>query len=305
MWKLDMFGCELYYIFYLFFIFSFVGWIYESTLVSVKKKTFVNRGFLNGPIIPIYGCGVVAVYLSLRAYQDHLVVVFFAGIVVTTVLEYVTSFVMERLFHAKWWDYSEHKFNLQGRICLGSSLLWGVMSVLMMKVLQPLADKLICLIPRKQGEIAGDVLFLLFLCDLVVTCIHVVNFDHMLTRMTQLREDMIKYLEQSRVKENREDLITKISEYQSVQKVSELLASIKEGAERTKERLGLDKTNPENTGRLQEIEKRVSEFENRYRSFTAKFVQRRIMKAFPTMSVGKRHRAFAELKERLKNRKEM
>lgn len=155
MWEARFFGFEFYFLVYNFFLYSFCGWIYESTLVSIQHKTWVNRGFLNGPIVPIYGAGATAVYLFLSGIPDEPVLIFVIGMLVATVLEYLTSYVMEKLFHAKWWDYSNYKYHFQGRICLLASLLWGFLSLLMMDVLQPFMNSVIASIPRRAGEIAA------------------------------------------------------------------------------------------------------------------------------------------------------
>ena len=104
------------YMIWLFF-YSVVGWIYESTLCSVRAHKFINRGFLNGPYCPIYGWGAVLDILILGKVQNP-VLLFFLGAIVTCSLEYFTSYIMEKLFHARWWDYSKRKFNINGRVCL-------------------------------------------------------------------------------------------------------------------------------------------------------------------------------------------
>ncbi|MGB4661656.1 MAG: putative ABC transporter permease, partial [Mobilitalea sp.] len=171
MWEAQLLGRELYYVFYIFILYSVGGWIYESTLVSVQKKSFINRGFLTGPVIPIYGCGALAVYLVFWDYRNNLLLVFFGGILLATILEYITSLVMELLFHTRWWDYSKHKFNLHGRICLSASLIWGFLSILMLHVFQPVMDSAIALIPRKTGEIVGYVIIPFFLYDTAMAAV--------------------------------------------------------------------------------------------------------------------------------------
>ena len=118
MWTMILFGEEFYYIFYIFLIYGFFGWIYESSLVSIKKKSMINRGFLKGPIIPIYGCGALFIYLAFWEIRDHWCLVFLGGACLATLLEYVTSLIMELIFHTRWWDYSNYPFNLGGRVSL-------------------------------------------------------------------------------------------------------------------------------------------------------------------------------------------
>ena len=115
-----------------FFIYSFCGWLMEMILCSVQERRFINRGFLNGPLCPIYGCGVTLIMIFLLPVRDGLPnlaialpVVFIAGAGLASAVEFITSWLMEKLFHARWWDYSHYKYNLGGRICLSISLAWG------------------------------------------------------------------------------------------------------------------------------------------------------------------------------------
>ncbi len=97
----------------------------ESSYVSIRQKKLVNRGFVNGPLLTLYGTGAVMVYLILRPFEANVWALYFGGVIVATVLEYVTGVLMETIFHAHWWDYSNQKFNFQGKICLSSSIAWG------------------------------------------------------------------------------------------------------------------------------------------------------------------------------------
>ena len=117
-------------------IYSIIGWVYESTICSIGQRKLINRGFLNGPYCPIYGTGAVLVLLVLGRIQNP-VLLFFAGAVLTCSLEYLTSWLMEKLFHARWWDYSKRKFNIGGRVCLIGAVVFGAFSVVLILVLHP------------------------------------------------------------------------------------------------------------------------------------------------------------------------
>ena len=117
-------------------IYSIIGWVYESTICSISQRKLINRGFLNGPYCPIYGTGAVLVLLVLGRIQNP-VLLFFAGAVLTCSLEYLTSWLMEKLFHARWWDYSKRKFNIGGRVCLIGAVVFGAFSVVLILVLHP------------------------------------------------------------------------------------------------------------------------------------------------------------------------
>lgn len=114
-----------------FFIYSVIGWVWETIVCSVQEKKFVYRGFLNGPYCPIYGFGALAFIFFASPFSFSPITLFIAGTIIASVLEYVTSYILEKSFHTKWWDYSDHKYNLNGRIALIPSLFWGFLSVIL------------------------------------------------------------------------------------------------------------------------------------------------------------------------------
>lgn len=112
--------------FMLFFIYAILGWIIETTLVSIEKRKFVNRGFLIGPYCPIYGFGGLAITILLKNYTKDPIVLFLMAVIICGTLEYFTSYIMEKIFKARWWDYSAKKYNINGRICLENLEYWDV-----------------------------------------------------------------------------------------------------------------------------------------------------------------------------------
>ena len=124
--------------FLLFFFCSMLGWLMEVTCKLFQFHRFINRGFLIGPYCPIYGFGAVFVTLLLSGFSDHPVAVFLLAMLVCGTLEYVTSYVMEKLFHARWWDYSQRKFNLNGRVCANTLIPFGLLGLVMVYFLKPL-----------------------------------------------------------------------------------------------------------------------------------------------------------------------
>lgn len=120
-----------------FFLYCFLGWVWESCYVSAKRRQWVNRGFLHGPMLPIYGTGAVIILLATIPVRDSLWLVFLLGMLAATALEYVTGAAMEALFKVRYWDYSKQPFNLNGYICLTSSLAWGAFSILLVRFLHP------------------------------------------------------------------------------------------------------------------------------------------------------------------------
>ena len=189
MWQTSIFGIDMYHLFYYFFIYSFLGWISECVKVFVETKKLVNRGFISGPICPIYGVGAVALVLLLGSVKN-IFLLFLIGVVVTSVLEYVTGYILEKLFHSKWWDYSDKPFNLQGRICLFNSLLWGVSSIVIVKFIQPLMEKLVNIIPSSVGEVFGVIILILFTLDEAHAIYTALNLNLRLKSITQISEEI-------------------------------------------------------------------------------------------------------------------
>ena len=127
------------YLFY-FIIYSIIGWIVETSYVYISTKKFVDRGFLVGPYCPIYGSGAVLMILYLTQYKDNILTVFILSTVICSILEYLTSYIMEVLFKTRWWDYSTQKFNLNGRICGKNSLLFGLAGILVIYIIHPVIN---------------------------------------------------------------------------------------------------------------------------------------------------------------------
>lgn len=150
-------GVDLYHILGWFIVYSFLGWVWESCYVSAKSHRFVNRGFVSGPFVTIYGVGAVVIYVTLRPLGAYPALLYCGGLVVATVLEYVTGVLMEAIFHTSWWDYSEKKFNFRGKICLGSSLAWGAFTLLLFYVIHPPVAWLVDQVPRWAGYIVEAV----------------------------------------------------------------------------------------------------------------------------------------------------
>lgn len=148
-----------------FFLYCFLGWIWETAYVSLKKRKFVNRGFLRGPWIPIYGFGAVAILLILLPIKENTLLLFAGGFVLASVLEYMTGAVMENLFGVRYWDYSHLPFNLHGHICLGVSLVWGAFAVVLIEYIHPMVESAILKAPVSIMFICCSILLFLFGAD--------------------------------------------------------------------------------------------------------------------------------------------
>lgn len=158
------------YYFLIFFIYSCIGWIVETVNCSVlSKKKVLNRGFLIGPYIPIYGTAALIMILFLTEYKSDLFVLFCMAVVYSSLIEYITSYLMEKIFNARWWNYTNKKFNLNGRICLQYSLLFGVLGLILLYGLHPIIENLLSNIPENILMIISSVLLVIFVLDLIVT----------------------------------------------------------------------------------------------------------------------------------------
>ena len=164
---------SLYEIAMYFFLYAFLGWCCEVIYATLKRGKFVNRGFLNGPVCPIYGTGVVLLLLALTPLRDYAWAVFLAAALICSALELITGFVLEKLFHKKWWDYSDRHFNLCGYICLEMSLLWGVAALAVLYALQPMFAALLHKLPLTAGYILLGVFAAALLTDLVFTLLQI------------------------------------------------------------------------------------------------------------------------------------
>lgn len=181
----------------LFFIYSFIGWVWETIYCSIKAGRFVYRGFLTGPYCPIYGFGILGVLYFLEPFKNNLVLLYLFSAVLVSVLEYVTSYILEKLFHASWWDYKDVPLNLNGRIALPISAFWGIACVLIVRVIHPriqlLSDYLIA-----QFHWVLPALFTgILLVDLVYTVTNMQAFRRMTEEVNELFETRAKELSES------------------------------------------------------------------------------------------------------------
>ena len=168
---------SIYYSILYFFVYGFLGWCTEVIFAAFKQHRFVNRGFLNGPIWPNYGVGVTLVIACLEAFQSNLLLLYISSVILVTVLEGVTGWAMDKLFHNKWWDYSKLPFNIGGYVCLLFSLIWGVACVFIVYFVHPLIHQVLCRVPHTAGIALIAVLGIALLCDMIVTTSAMVKLD--------------------------------------------------------------------------------------------------------------------------------
>ena len=155
-------------IYILFWLYSFLGWLMETTLVSLESKRFINRGFLMGPYCPIYGTGGVLL-LVLSPYKDSPFLVFILSIVICSIIEYLTSYILEMIYKVRWWDYSNRMFNLNGRVCLFNSICFGLLGMLMVSYLNPVFLNLITSLSDTILTIIALIILIITLIDMSIT----------------------------------------------------------------------------------------------------------------------------------------
>ena len=186
------------YIFLLFLMYSIMGWLAEVTLAFYMHKKFINRGFWIGPYCPIYGVGVLLIIWLLKKYTDSALALFVLAMVICMVLEYLTSFIMEKLFNTRWWDYSDKRFNINGRICLETAIPFGIGGLIIMYLVNPFFEGILNLIPSKVLYVLGITLLIIFLTDLGISLRVILHINSV---------DVSKY------KDNTELINQKVKEY--------------------------------------------------------------------------------------------
>ena len=180
-----------------FMIYSFLGWVLEVVYHAVGQGLVVNRGFLNGPVCPIYGVGVILIFTLAELFYEggveatQTIVLFAGGVVFATAVELFGGWALDKLFHARWWDYSNEPFNLHGYICLKFSLLWGLAIVFVVRVLHPfIAAHSAAMIPEKYGWPVLAVLGAAYLADIIVTVAIIIGLNKRITELDDMRANM-------------------------------------------------------------------------------------------------------------------
>ena len=183
----------------LFFFYCFCGWVWESCYVSLRQHRWVNRGFLHGPLLPIYGSGAIIILFATLPVENDLRLVWLLGMLAATVLEYVTGAVMERLFQVRYWDYSKQKFNLNGHICLTSSIAWGFFSILLVRFIHPPIGRLLADVPAWLVDPLALVLTAVFTVDVVQSVQAALDLKEVLSKLTEENEELRRLAKRAEV----------------------------------------------------------------------------------------------------------
>lgn len=275
-------GVALYDIFNWFYVYSFLGWLFESTYVSIVHKKVVNRGFMSGPFCTIYGFGALIVYLLLYPVEESVLYLFLGGCLLTTALEYLTGVIMELLFHTNWWDYSNKKIQFQGKICLSSSLAWGSFSVLLFKIIHPFVNFVTHLYSVRTGVILLVIVTILSIGDFCLSLVYALKLDQKLKNMNQLIDDFYNFLLKSRLADTKDELIGKLS---SIKSIDILRADFKCRIENIADSITEHIKDAKSDDKKPEIVKKLMETAEKYINLGSKinFIHKRFINAYPNL----------------------
>lgn len=280
-----------------FFIYAFLGWCVEVSFVAITRGKVVNRGFLNGPVCPIYGVGMVGILYALEPLKDNAIVLFIGGVVICSVLELFTGWVLDKIFHMRWWDYSENKFNIGGYICLEFSILWGLGSMIMVNMIHPMIYGVVRRIPLIVIYVLLVIFAIAFIVDIIVTVKEIVGFKKSLGQLEKIADGLKDIGDQlkdvvgnsaitvsEKTEEGKEKLVEATAE--SREKLAEATASSKEKiAEATVN--SREKIASAYETSIVELKKQKLEMEAKYAAMLLKAQKlgRRQVKAFPKLRV--------------------
>lgn len=285
---------NFYELVWIFIIYAFIGWCTEVSYAALDTGKFVNRGFLNGPYCPIYGCGVVIVVWALTPLQDNLFLLFIGSLVLTTALEFVTGYILEKVFHNKWWDYSNKPFNVKGYICLKFSIYWGLACTFIMKIVHPAIYKAVTWIPFIPGVVILSILMCVFIVDCCITVFTILKFNKRLKLMDEMAASIRRLSDEigENIYENVSGVIEKSEEFQEnhaefIDKLTESKEKLADATEATREKFAdaTEATREKLADALEEKKRQRAELSEKYEKlFEEKnFGFKRLMKAFPDM----------------------
>ena len=285
-------GFSLYQILAFFLIYSCLGWCLEVIYAAVSTGQLVNRGFLNGPVCPIYGFGMIIVLFTLSPLADNLLLLYLGGVILPSVLELVGGWALYKLYHTRWWDYSDFPFNIGGYICLEFSLIWGLAIVMVVKVFQKYVENQVSHTPATWEWVVIAILYAVYLTDFIVTVAVIRGLNKKLTRLDKVSSDLriVSDKLSDTLATTTIDTAQKVGErkVQAALAKAELLETTATQKEKTVEMLRMKKA---------ELQAQFDELSSSITNHTV-FGQGRLLKAFPEM----KHRDYFELIQELKKK---
>lgn len=273
-----------------FYIYAFFGWIWESCYVSIRQRKWVNRGFLRGPVVPIYGFGAAILLAVSMPFADYYLLTWVAGVIGATTLEYVTGWAMERMFKVKYWDYTNEKFNLHGYICLKASIAWGFFTIIMVNILHPPVERTVERMTMAENMIIICVISVLFIADTVLSARDAFDMAKALEAMERIRNEL-------------EDIQVQIAllKMETSDRVDELKVKAMNVKEYNAKRSAEIKENmAAKLEKIKELDLRTAELNSsREKIFKGiRFGQKGLLRGNPTVSAERFEKSLKELKEK-------
>lgn len=296
-----------------FYFYCFFGWCFESTFVSIKNKRLVNRGFMRGPFLPLYGTGAIMMLIVSMPFQHHVLLTYIAGCIGATLLEYITGVLMESLFKVRYWDYSNQKLNFQGHICLTSSLAWGGLTLLMTKVVHKPVEQVMFLIPPQFMAVFTFILTMYIVADFSLSFKAAIDLKDILVKMEAAKEELVrvqKRLDIIIAITNEEHELKKIEKEVKKsardEKIDELIYSIEQRLVNIKEKIQSGVTSYPDHIREEILELRTKYKINVEMRFQLKnlkdFYKRQMIKGNPGMVSKKFKEALQEIKDSVEDK---
>ncbi len=292
---------------FFFYFYCFFGWIFESTYVSAKSRKFVNRGFMRGPFLPIYGSGAIMMLVVSMPFQDNILLTYIAGCIGATALELATGVIMEALFKVRYWDYSSQKFNYKGHICLSSTIAWGFLTILMTGFVHRGVEKVILTIPYMAVTVITMAVTVYIIIDFTLSFKAAMDLRDILIGLEKAKEEM------ERIQKRLDVIIAVVNDERETyrqernMRIDELMENIEGTFSSLKERI---KVSPSDF--MEEVREEIAELRSRYsiekehrRQFRRlkDFYQRSIIKGNPTMYSKRFGEALEELKKAAQERR--
>ena len=297
-----------------FFIYCFIGWVWESSYVSVKEKHLTNRGFIRGPFLPIYGSGAIVMLFCASPCNGNLPLIFLVGMLGATALEYVTGALMEAIFKVRYWDYSNQKFNLNGHICLTSSLAWGAFTLLLTQLIHRPVEHVVLSVSSAVLTPVTLVVMAGFFIDFGMSFKAAIDLRNILVRMEQVkmemghlqkRMDVIIALNAQDLERRKEAISQKLDELGSSlqENTSNTWKSWKESAESKLSALKQAATEVSPSETIQKSREEIGELVLRFRQMTEEhlrlsnvrdFLMRSSLRGNPGMVASPKYREYLE-----------
>lgn len=292
---------------FFFYFYCFFGWIFESTYVSVKSKKFVNRGFMRGPFLPIYGSGAIMMLVVSMPFQDNIFLTYIAGCIGATALELVTGMTMEALFKVRYWDYSNQKFNYKGHICLSSTIAWGFLTILMTEFVHRGVEKIIFAIPYTVVSVITVILTVYIIIDFTLSFKAAMDLRDILVGLEKAKEEM------ERIQKRLDVIIAVVNDERETwrqeksMRADELMESIEGKFTALKERFRISPSDF-----MDEVREEITELRSKYMiekehriqfRRLKDFYQRALLKGNPMMHSRYFGEALEELKKAVNERK--